>query len=45
MEWALIADVGRVKGLGLARPRPGLVTLGGSEVRVRDDGCWRTLNT
>jgi len=44
MEWTLMAEAGRAKGLGLARPvRPGLVT--GEGVRVREEGCWRTLKT
>lgn len=39
----LIAEVGRAKGLGDARPlRPGEVTSG---VRVSEEGCWRTVKT
>lgn len=38
----LIAEAGRVKGLGDARP---LIPAFGSGERANEDGCWRTVNT
>jgi len=38
----LIADAGRAKGLGEARP---LIVPAGSGERVSEEGCWRTVNT
>lgn len=39
----LIAEAGRAKGFGEARPvSPGEVTSGR---RVSDEGCWRTVKT
>jgi len=48
-----MAEAGRIKGLGLARPEIPVekvmlevpVELRDGELREREEGCWRTQNT